>query len=403
MKLTFAFSLLSTAVAFVPSATTNNAFGIRSSTIAKLPLFGILDEINDDDLYDLTSTKEETDVNMNDAYEMFLADLVFSTNNPKMDIINNIDRASSEEFVTWLENKIDNSKDPEERMALRDLFEMIEDVKRQLEVNELAEKRAAEDADSAEQERLANAEQNAEEGRALSNTEVLKKAQNIDTAASGDVEAVREEKKKDSFYDQEITPEIRLSYEGLLKKVLPPYKAGDSAESIAFTYYDQFDAQFVKVLDERAQNGDSDSQVLMEAIAIQQQKRLSGATNALKEVLALGEPMRMEGAIIKMTREGRVDEAFLLLLEANATQARDAGALGASQLMEKLRNRALEEKDKQASSKEISLIRKLLRTDDSAEREAILEDAFTPREGLLVRSIHNETTLSHLAICVLIL
>jgi len=71
-------------------------------------------------------------------------------------------------------------------------------------------------------------------------------------------------------------------------------------------------------------------------------------------------------------------------LEANATQARDAGAHGPAELMDQLRKRAIEEKDKQASSKEIVLIRKLLREDSAAEREKILEDAFTPREQFLV-------------------
>ena len=96
--------------------------------------------------------------------------------------------------------------------------------------------------------------------------------------------------------------------------------------------------------------------------------------------------MKMEGAIVKLAREGKIDEAFLLLLEANETQARGAGATGPAELMKKLRLRAADEKDKQVTSKEIRLIRKLLRTDDATEREKILEDAFTPRENLLVRS-----------------
>jgi hypothetical protein len=49
-----------------------------------------------------------------------------------------------------------------------------------------------------------------------------------------------------------------------------------------------------------------------------------------------------------------------------------------------LRNRAADEKDKQASSKEIRLLRKLLRTEDPRKREEILEDAFTPKDVLLV-------------------
>ena len=51
---------------------------------------------------------------------------------------------------------------------------------------------------------------------------------------------------------------------------------------------------------------------------------------------------------------------------------------------DKLRQRAADEKDKQASSKEIRLLRKLLRTNDPKQREAIMEDAFTPKQTLLV-------------------
>ena len=82
-----------------------------------------------------------------------------------------------------------------------------------------------------------------------------------------------------------------------------------------------------------------------------------------------------------------MDEPFLLLLEANANQAKAAGANEASQLMKRLSNRAMEEKDKSSSSKEIQLLRRLLRTDDIVEREALLTDAFTPKVGLLVSMI----------------
>ncbi len=44
------------------------------------------------------------------------------------------------------------------------------------------------------------------------------------------------------------------------------------------------------------------------------------------------------------------------------------------------------EKDKQSSSKEIKLLRQLLREDDSTKREQILEEAFTPKEALIVSS-----------------
>ena len=53
-------------------------------------LRGLLDEINSDsyDLLGASSQETETDINMADAYEMFLADLVFSTNDPRVDIMN---------------------------------------------------------------------------------------------------------------------------------------------------------------------------------------------------------------------------------------------------------------------------------------------------------------------------
>eukprot|EP01083_Nonionella_stella_P000078 219_1 len=111
---------------------------------------------------------------------------------------------------------------------------------------------------------------------------------------------------------------------------------------------------------------------------------MSVATENIKKVLAAGDPMRMEGVIVKLAKEGSVDEPFLLLLEANAAQAAAAGAQGPAQLMKKLSKRASEEKDKQSQTKEIKLLRQLLRTDVSEEREQLLIDAFTPRQGLLV-------------------
>ena len=92
----------------------------------------------------------------------------------------------------------------------------------------------------------------------------------------------------------------------------------------------------------------------------------------------------MEGAIVKLAKEGRIDEPFLLLLEANADQAEAAGAAGPAALMRKLRKRAMNEKDKQSATKEIKLLRQLLREDDSNAREQLLTDAFTPKEALIV-------------------
>ncbi|KAL7555531.1 hypothetical protein ACA910_006119 [Epithemia clementina (nom. ined.)] len=344
-------------------------------------LWGILDEIQSD-AYDLSgSSKSNDDANLSDAYETFLAELVFSTNDPRIDIMNKFELAGDQEFIEWLDAKAQNSRDPEERIALRDLHEMIIDVKTRIEVNRLAEERSKQQAEASEQERLDAESAKADAGRAMSNAEVLQKAEMI---AKGERGEKVEKAAKKSFYEQEITPEIRLSYDKLLKSLLPPYKAGETAETVVVNNYGQFDAQLVKLLDERSNNGDIAAKDLLSALAEEQRKRVAAATISLKAVLALREPMKMEGAIIKLGREGKIDEPFLLLLEANEGQARRAGQEAPAQLMARLRKRAMEEKDKQSASKEIRLIRQLLRTEEAADREKLLEEAFTPKEALIV-------------------
>lgn len=380
---------LAVALSIWMATPTVSAFGTppRHATAAFVrmaPLYGILDEINSGS-FDLLSSKgeEPSSSAIEAAYEHFLADLVFSTNDPRVDIVNNFDRCADKEWMDWLDKKVKKSKDPEERVALRDLYEMIIEIQEKMKISKLAEERELKEREEQDTARSLDAQVVAEEGRKMSNAEILQKAAAINKAQAG-VDATKKEEKK-NFYEEDLTPEIRMSYEKMVKKVLPPYDTGDTAASIAFKYYDQFDAQFVKVLMERSTNGEEGASEILAALAVEQQKRIAAAAESLRSVLALGDPMRMEGAIVKLAREGKVDEPFLLLLEANATQARDAGALGPAQLMDKLRKRAAEEKDKQISSKEIRLIRQLLRTDDAVEREKILEDAFTPRESLLVR------------------
>lgn len=358
-------------------------FSSKSVPPAKLlTLYGLLDEINSDD-YNLMDTSDDSSSSgINSDYEIFLGDLVFSTNDPRVDIMNNFEQATDEKFITWMQKKADDSSDPEERLALKDLHEMIVDIKKRVELSKMAEERTAREAEENENQRMEQAEKDAEAGLQMSNTDILRKAAAIGTAqVSESGENVLE---KTSFFDQNLTPEIRMSYEDTLKKLLPPYKAGETPRSIVTANYEKFDAQFVKVLTERSTNGDEESSALLEALAEEQSIRIAGATETLKSILAMGEPMKMEGAIVKLAREGKIDEAFLLLLEANETQARSAGAMGPAELMKKLRLRAAEEKDKQVANKEIRLIRKLLRTDDATEREKILEEAFTPKEALLV-------------------
>jgi len=386
MKLSIAIATL-TAVSTSVSGFTVSRTGTTTSISAPLktlkPLYGILDEVNSDSFNLLGDPNDdiENSSEIEAAYETFLGQLVFSENDPRMDIVENIDLATDDKWLTWLNNKIAKSRDVEEKMALRDLYDMIVDIKKRIDLSQEQEQREKKEAEEAEAQRLKDATAQAEEGKTLTNADLLRKA-----GAVGGVEIEKpdEDEVKTSFFDEELTPEIRMSYDDMCKKVLPPYKPGEDTASIVFSYYDQFDAQFIKVLKERTMNGEQESQDILDALAVEQNKRLSAATENLKIVLSAGDPMRMEGVIVKMARDGQIDEPFLLLLEANANQALAAGAQGPAQLMKRLGQRAMEEKDKQSSSKEIKLLRQLLRTDDENERTVLLEDAFTPKTALLV-------------------
>ena len=220
-------------------------------------LFGILDEIEGDS-YDLLGGGSASEADnkqssaRDDAYEVFLGQLVFSPNDPRVDIVENWDLATDEDFVGWLNKKVSTSTDPEEKLALRDLHGMIIDVKRKVELNAMAEERIAKEAEEAEQARANAIDVEAEEGRALTDTDLLRKAAAVDrSGVDRELSDQRDEAAaKKTFYDSEITPEIRLSYEELLGQILPPYNPGETPASVAFTFYDKFDAQFVKVLTE---------------------------------------------------------------------------------------------------------------------------------------------------------
>jgi len=362
----------------------------------KTVLFGIMDEVNSDAFNLLGNSNDVGNTQssqMEQAYEVFLAELVFSSNDPRMDIVEKADKCMDETFLTYLDNKIKKLTDVEEKMALRDLYSMILDIKEKMELNEKQAQREQAEKEALEGQRIAQAERESAEGRALSDTEVLRRADAVNTAdvrkvtgkdVSDGVSGTSPAAPKKSFMDEELSPEIRMSYDKLLKKLHPPYKPGQSVESMVKNNYSQCDAQLIKVLTERVSSGDADSQAILDALATEQKNNIDRATEKLKKVLAAGDPMRMQGVIVKMARNGEIDEPFLLLLEANAEQAKAAGATGPASIMTKLKERAIDEKDKQSTTKEVKLLRQLMRATEKEEREKLLEDAFTPRETLLV-------------------
>jgi hypothetical protein len=215
MKLSLALSLL------LPSLSAGFVSLPHKKSHAFFPplQMGIMDEVNSDS-FDLLkpSDRDKSAAQAEDAvYEQFLAELVFSTNDPRVDIVNNMDRCADDDWLAWLDKKVEASRDPDERVAMRDLYEMIIDIKDKMELSKLQQEREERERMEAEAARLHDAENQADQGRKMTNAEVLKKATAINTATAGVGESEKKEKK--SFYDQELTPEIRMSYEKMLKKV----------------------------------------------------------------------------------------------------------------------------------------------------------------------------------------
>jgi len=328
------------------------------------------------------------------AFEGFLAELVFSPNDPKVDIYESLPRAGDAEFQSWLSLKVDNSVDAEEKAALRNLLETIEEVVRTVELSAQAEERMRKEEEGRKKATAGVVDGAAAAAAApvveLSSSDVLRRAAVMDTApiqTSIDADKenqkqAEEERKRQLFVNAPLTPEIRASYDGLLKRIMPPYVKGETMEKVVRENYDYCDAQLLKILGEM--KDDTGAQMVLAAIGDEQSSRMKRATESIREVLALGDVSLMEGRVISLAREGKIDESFLLLLEANALQAEQAGAVGPANVMRKLKARAEEEKDKLSGKLEIRLLRRLLRTSSSEEREELLTDAFTPREKILV-------------------
>merc|ERR1712157_545964 len=180
----------------------------------KSQLFSSLEDEINSDAFNLLShgntSSEKT--KKSQQFDSFLAELVFSPNDPRLDIAENAERAFDEDFLKWLSNKVQNSKDAEEKVALRDLLEMIHDVKQKIEISRLAEERMAKEKEE-ELERLRKeAEELAASNAKLSDAEVLQKATTLRVTGPESDEEKKEEKKK-TFYETEISPEIRMSYE----------------------------------------------------------------------------------------------------------------------------------------------------------------------------------------------
>lgn len=268
--------------------------------------------------------------------EILLAELRFSDPSKLPALVqNNLDQLD-DEFYSFIESKISASADMEERDTLRTLLDAITSVMKQL----------LEAADAAEVQAAVKDPSNA----------------TVDVTTDGNV--------------------AQASYDELIDQMLKEASASDTTvKRVVDKAYTRIDMTLLERLNARIAANDNNADnlaLLRDAINATMSDRIQTALGNVQTVLSAGDPTAMRKAVDSIARMGSLDDAFILLLQANIDQAKQAGATQAVEVMQMVFNHAQGVRDVQLDP-EIRLIRALLRTDDADTRTEMLMEAFKPR------------------------
>mmetsp|Transcript_19723 Transcript_19723/g.30943 ORF Transcript_19723/g.30943 Transcript_19723/m.30943 type:complete len:313 (+) Transcript_19723:107-1045(+) len=139
------------------------------------------------------------------------------------------------------------------------------------------------------------------------------------------------------------------------------------------------------------------------AINAAMQRRLVAADERLRQILSAGELKTMEAMTRDMVRNNGVDMPFMVILNMNIAQAKQANAEQAEQVLQHLYTTIQEEQDKTLPAN-VRLLRLLLRTTCDGVREAMLKEQLViegfpgvPREERMWGKRDPEVTPSQLA------
>ncbi|CAN0139037.1 unnamed protein product [Pylaiella littoralis] len=331
-------------------------------------------------------------------YDRFLGELIFSQSDVRDDVLKNLDKAGKDEFIVWLEKRIEDCADLDERVGLKSLLDIIKQVKsfvdKALEEEE-AEKAAAEATEAAGG--AVDAEIVGESGERRSNAQVweeMRRLQRLGVEATDDgggMDGALEALKEAQMNPFEGLPQkVRAGYEDLLTKLLDRAE-GETLDEAVETNYDQVDIQFLTLLNQKATEaaGTDAAAALTQlgnSINNAMERRMSKAsepTTKLQAILGSGNPDRMVETISAMAERGEVDDALVLLLQANLQQAEEANAGPAVDVLKRLGQAAQSVLDEKVDP-EKKLVRQLLRAKDRDTRIAILNKAFRQRAKVVI-------------------
>lgn len=295
-------------------------------------------------------------VKVGDKNEQILGGLMFSENDLLEDVLNNLHEIN-EGFLEYMNFKIKKTEDFDERVAFTSLRDTIQEVLRR--VREVEEE-VGEVVDQG--------------GEELSKDEVFERVKQLQRVSDAPVEAPVfsiQADEKETFY------QIMSRFEGL--------PDGTTMADAVETNYNLCDMKFMEMLKTEAQEcfqegADIEGNTYLEilqAIQTAMSTKVSVAQGKLQKILERRDPKLMGSEMMMMQRAGEVDEALVLLIEANAQQAEQAGREDVSDVLKGLLVKVQEEKEKDLPDEQ-RLLRALLRLDTEAKRTGLLYDAFKP-------------------------
>ncbi|KAI0566820.1 hypothetical protein FGB62_6g07 [Gracilaria domingensis] len=285
--------------------------------------------------------------------EILLAEMRYSDPSRLPAIVqNNLDQLD-EDFYRFLDDKINASADLEERDTLRILQNAITEVMKEiLESIPPDEAKAAMDASG---------------------------DSSVDVSSKEDVAAA--------------------TYDELINQFLRSRDTADpsSLKTAVQVSYSRIDLRLLQRLNERIALQGSDVEALTdlrEAINVIMSDRIAEAGECVKAVLSVGNMTEMKKKISGLARKGNIDDAFILLLQANLEQAQKANAKEAVDVLSRALEHAQTVKDIQLDP-EVRLIRALLRTEDADARSKMLMESFQSRGSV---TLVDGTTTSGVAV-----
>lgn len=301
-----------------------------------------------------------------DRNEQILAALTFSTNDILEDILNNLHEIDSR-FTAFLEAKMDDTKDFEERQGLQSLYETVKYVLDKVSTVQ------GEDEVVVEEE--------------LTMDQIKERMKEVQSGTMSMEDGKATETSSAEF---QVTAEADKTFKSILSRFEGIYDDEAMLEAVSKNY-ELCDMNFMEMLANEIQvckteGADVEADMLnnlLMMIKTEMTNRVSDAQQKMEGILAknaIGGVKAMESECVRLARKGLADEALILLMEANQQQAAQAGSPAAG-VLKMLLERLQEEKTKDLPDEQ-RLLRALLKEDTSEKRRELLYEAFKPQKSM---------------------